>query len=336
MFHKTYLKLTGLYLLIIMGIGLFFSAIIYQSAVHEFNQDYARQGVVIERLPNYRPTDRVLSQFLDQRRAEYNQAKAHILNRLVLINLIILGGGGVLSYYLARRTLQPIEEAHQALERFTADASHELRTPLAVMQTENEVALMDPKLTLNEAKSQIKSNLEELAKLAILADGLLRLARQESNPEDHVEVPVETLVSNAIARTAPAAEAKHMLIGSDVKPNLVVKGDQNSLVEAIVTLLDNAIKYSPDKSEVRISAHKVSKNLIIEVKDQGTGIKAGELPHIFERFYRADSARSKQGASGYGLGLAIAKNIIDTHEGSITAKSKPGKGSTFTIQLPLA
>jgi len=335
MFHKTYVKLTGLYLIIIMSIGLFFSAIIYQSAVHEFNQDYARQGGVIERLPNYRPTDRILDQFLEQRLREYNEAKAHILNRLIFINLIILAGGGVLSYFLARRTLQPIEEAHDALERFTADASHELRTPIAAMRTENEVALMNPKLTLSEAKDQLKSNLEELAKLTVLSEGLLRLARVENGGVEYQTVAATKLLQAALERVKPQAEAKHITIDTAHSKG-ETRGDAASLVEALVTLLENAIKYSPDKSSIQVTSHTTQKHISLEVKDQGIGIRPKELPHIFERFYRADAARSKQGTSGYGLGLAIAKNIVDMHEGTITAKSTPGKGSTFTIQLPVA
>jgi two-component system, OmpR family, sensor histidine kinase CiaH len=336
MFRKTYTKLASLYLLILMSISLFFSAIIYQSTVHEFNADYARQGVAIRRLPDYQPPGSVLDQFLYQRLQQYNEAKAHILDRLILINLIILVGGGILCYYLARRTLQPIEEAHEALERFTADASHELRTPLTAMQTENEVALMNPKLTLAEAKAQLRSNLEELAKLTTLSDGLLRLARMENNRDEFVVVDLAKVVDSALARTAHAAQVKGVHIEQTVGTNLKVQGDQASLTEALITVLDNALKYSPEKSKVQVTAKKASKQVVIQVKDHGMGIRASDLPHIFDRFYRADAARSKQASNGYGLGLAIAKNIMEMHGGTITAKSRQGKGSTFTLHLPLA
>ncbi|HTE58383.1 MAG TPA: ATP-binding protein [Verrucomicrobiae bacterium] len=336
MFRKTYTKLAALYLVILMSISLFFSAIIFQSAVHEFNRDYERQGVVIRRLPDFRLTEPALDQFFDQRRQQYTEAKTHILNRLVLINLIILVGGGILCYYLARRTLQPIEEAHDALERFTADASHELRTPLAVMQTENEVALMNPKLTLDAAKDQLRSNLEELAKLTVLSEGLLRLARLENNSDDFVDVELEKVIADSLARTTTLAQTKHVQIEATVAPHLKVRGEQASLTEAVVTVLDNAIKYSPKKSKVQVTVRKSQKQALIQIKDQGMGIRASDLPHIFDRFYRADSARSKQDTQGYGLGLAIAKNIVEMHGGAITVKSSQGKGSTFTFHLPLA
>jgi signal transduction histidine kinase len=334
MFHKTSTKLAGLYLAVMMVISLFFSINVYQLSVQEFDRGLRRPGPALNRGPEMGLPSVTRDQILQEREQQYETAKSRVLGRLVVINLLILVGGGVLSYYLALRTLRPIEEAHESLERFTADASHELRTPIAAMQTEIEVALMNPKLTLKESKEKLKSNLEELAKLTMLSEGLLRLARLENSDITGQDVLAETVIRRAIGRVLPLAEKKHILIKTPDNIRGKVVADEDSLVEAFVIVLDNAIKYSNEKTEVEITSRQERHQIIIQVKDNGIGIKATALPHIFERFYRADSARSKQ-TDGYGLGLAIAKNIIDMHEGEISITSASGKGTTVTISLPL-
>lgn len=335
MFHKASLKLASLYLAVIMLISLFFSINIYQLSVDELNhgfrnQDLSQEGGPIDLLPQ-----NVRRQWLQDQEYAYSEAKGRTFDRLIITNLFIFVVGGAVSYYLARRTLQPIEEAHAAQSRFTADASHELRTPIAAMQTEIEVTLMDPNLTLDKTKHVLNSNLEELGKLTALTEGLLKLAQLESTEIEQTNVSISDLIDSSIDRVAPAAKAKKIKIHRDEKAKIKVLGDQASLTEAIVTLLENAVKYSPEKSEVRITSAADGNNAVIQVIDQGMGIKPKDLKHIFDRFYRADSARSKTTADGYGVGLAIAKNIVELHGGSISVSSKPNKGSTFTIQIPI-
>lgn len=333
--HKPSLRLAGLYLAIIMFISLFFSGNVYQLSLQEFDRGF--QGLSTQGV-NVTPGNSfvaLLEEKLHQERIQrYEEAKLRVLTRLVLINCAILIGGGFLSYYLARRTLQPIEEAHEAQSRFTADASHELRTPIAAMQSETEVALMDPKLTLIQAKQLLESNLEELGKLTTLSEGLLRLAQLDNNDLQKRAVPIDHVVQQALDRVMPLAEKKSILIVSAGRKGLKVRGDVVSLTEALVILLDNAVKYSPEKTEIHVGVASGQKQVSITVEDHGAGIKATELPHIFDRFYRADAARSKQHTNGYGLGLAIAKNIVDLHGGKITVQSKPGYGSRFTLQFP--
>ncbi len=110
--------------------------------------------------------------------------------------------------------------------------------------------------------------------------------------------------------------------------------DQMSVTESLVTLLDNAIKYSPEKTEISITTNQQPKSLEIRVSDKGTGIKASELPHIFDRFYRADSSRTNSGEQGYGIGLSIAKSVVEAHGGTISVTSEPTKGSNFTLSFP--
>lgn len=333
--HKGSLKLAGLYLGVLMIISLFFSATLYQTSNRELERGLRRPTAVFNTIegPGGFPTN-IRTQFLNERETQYQEAHERILNNLILTNILILVGGGGLCYFLALRTLKPIEEAHEAQSRFTADASHELRTPITAMRTENEVALMDSKLSLKDAKQQLKSNVEELEKLSSLSEGLLRLAQVDNNHLQKTTVSAETIAQAAVNRMLPRAEAHAVLIKTVIQADAQVIADEASATEALVTLIDNAVKYSPKNSEVIVRVQQDQRQVLFQVIDSGPGIKKDELSHIFERFYRADSSRTKQGVSGYGLGLAIAKSIADAHHGDITVASKVNKGSTFTLILP--
>jgi two-component system sensor histidine kinase CiaH len=334
MFHKASLRLATFYLAIIMAISLFFSFNLYHVSVQEFDRQLGRQNNFLQDFSGF-PSN-FEQRFFRERQMEFSDAKGRVLSRLILINLLILLGGGILSYYLAKLTLRPIEEAHDAQSRFTADASHELRTPIAAMRSEIEVALMNSKLTLPQAKELLNSNLEELEKLTALSEGMLSLARLENQEAVMQPVDIEALCKAAISQTLPLAEQKNILITSDIQPNLKTVGDNAGLTEVLVILLDNAIKYSPNNTEVTLSAKSDQKQILLVVTDQGQGIKSAELPHIFERFYRADVSRSKSEnePNGYGLGLSIAKRMVKMHNGTISAKSKLKHGTIMTVKLP--
>ncbi len=335
MFHNTTLKLTGVYLAIIMVISLFFSANIYTLATRELDRGFRRQAAVIQQVS---PTDPFGdgNPVIYQRNLAFQNAKDHIKGQLLLVNVLILAGAAVVSYLLARRTLIPIEEAHEAQKRFTADASHELRTPLTAMQTEIEVALRDLKLNKDQAKELLKSNLEELAKLTQLSDGLLRLARLETNTISKKPIRLMPVITEAIKTNQNLADQKHIILEApkDSTESVQVLGNRASLVELLSILINNAIKYSPHKSTVALGYYKHGKEVVINVIDHGAGISPPDLPLIFERFYRADTSRTKQQITGYGLGLSIAKSFAELHGGYITAKSTVGAGSTFQVHLP--
>ncbi len=335
MFHEASNKLSAVYLAIIMAISIFFSANIYQVSVAEFNRDYARQQSLLDRSQVLPPSQDAVNRFLAARQQQYAEAKDRILVRLIIINCAIFVSGGLLSYYFARRTLQPIEEAHEALERFTADASHELRTPITVMQTEIEVALSDPDLTVTEAREQLESNLEELAKLTQLSEGLLRLAQLDKNSMTQTKSKIAPIITAAVEHLQPLADKKNISIDHSPNVDAQIQANQSSLSEALIIIIENAIKYSPEGSFVRIQAKKEGQKVTISVIDHGSGIKKSEQAHIFDRFYRSDKARTKQSTPGYGLGLSIAKNIVELHHGTISVESKLHKGSTFKVSLPL-
>ena len=335
-FHRSSVKLAGLYLAIIMAISLFFSVSLYNVSMEELNRGLRGPGprAIIETMPEYGTNVRL--RLMEEHEYQFEQARERVLQRLFVVNLLILIGAGFLSYYLAYRTLKPIEEAHEAQARFTSDASHELRTPIAAMQTETEVTLMDPKLTLKEAKAQLTSNLEELAKITSLTESLLGLAQYENVDIDVTPIALGPVVRAAQDKVESLAAKKSITIQAPDEIEEKVQGNEQLLIETLVILLDNAIKYSPDKTTIKIAVRKVNKQLAIDISDQGQGIRAADLPHIFDRFYRADAARNKQQVDGYGLGLSLAQRIVALQGGTLSATSSVGEGSTFTITLSLA
>lgn len=268
-----------------------------------------------------------------QLREQVTAVRTNLIKRLILLNLGALVIGGMLSYYLARRTLRPIEAMMDVQSRFAADASHELRTPLTVMQSEIEVALTKPNLTLKRATAALESTYQEVLRLRQLSEGLLRLTHADKSTAHFAHIRLDELISDAINNTVKLARAKHIAISDDA-PAIKMSGDAQSLTQALVILLDNAIKYSPKKSAIHITGHAEGKRVVIRVSDAGPGIPTADLSHIFERFYRADTSRSSQHVHGHGLGLSIAQKIIEQHRGKISVTSTPGKGSTFTVTLP--
>jgi two-component system sensor histidine kinase CiaH len=329
MFHSAALKLTLWYLAIIMAISLIFSGLLYRVSSQELQHNVNRQLGYFNNFLG--PND--FNIYNDMRQRQLNEDTGSLRASLVFFNVLVLAAGGGASYWLARRTLTPIEAALIAQSRFAADASHELRTPLTAIQTENEVALRNPRLTKDDAVSLVKSNLEEVAKLRALSEGLLRLANGAGQEISVQPVEIGGIIKKSIERYAKAAEAKNMTIVRRI-PASKVTGDPEALVELFSILIDNAIKYSDKSTKISISSKPRNKLLEVRIADQGRGIAAGDLPHIFERFYRTDSSRSRDGSGGYGLGLAIAKRIAELHKGYITVESDQGKGSAFTVSLP--
>ncbi len=331
MFHSAALRLTLWYLAIIMAVSLMFSGLLFRVSAGDLQRNVNHEIGYFNNFLGPGDSDN----YSRLRQRQLSEDRGHLKANLVLFNVLVLVGGGVASYWLARRTLEPIEQALISQTRFAADASHELRTPLTAIQTENEVAIRNPGLKKEEAIALIKSNLEEVAKLKTLSEGLLRLANGNGRIEDPRDVSSKTVVSLAIDRLAKAAEQKNIRL-IDKSDDHRLKGDSESLVELFAIFIDNAIKYSSAKSSVIITSRKQHRDVLIDITDKGRGIKQTDLPMIFERFYRTDDSRSKQTAGGYGLGLAIAKKITTVHGGHIEVKTAIGKGSSFIVHLPSA
>lgn len=330
-----YLRLTTYYVLIVMSISISFSLAVYKVSSIEISRGLTKQDRTIRDIIGDQPSQifgSPFGQFDQVREDQMRESAAKLRDNLIYFNLLILFVSSFASYYLARWTMRPIEDALESQNRFTADASHELRTPLAAMRTEIEVALRDEKLSLVDAKNFLRSNIEEIAKLESLSDSLLKLARYKEGEKILEKVSLSEVITEAYQRVESLAQHKKIVFKNKLN-DLVVVADKQSLVELFVILLDNAIKYSEREKTIKIQISEEAKRPTVKIIDEGIGIKAGELDHIFERFYRADTSRTKARANGYGLGLSLAKQIVELHSGKISVKSTPGKGSEFTVQL---
>jgi len=342
MFHSARIKLTIWYLLIIMAISLAFSAIIYQVTMREVYRFAAEQRHRIEQSlkeNNYYLPDRqgrVRSFILIDDNELIEEVRRRTLISLGIINSVILLTAGGLGYFLAGRTLLPIAEMVDEQNRFISDASHELKTPLTSLKSTFEVFLRDKKPSFSDAKEIIAESVEEVNKLQKLSEGLLSLAhlKNHQNPLHIININLKTHIEKAVKRIAPLAQTNHIAIKKNIG-SIELQADPDSLSEVWTILLDNAIKYSPNTSTINVSAKKSKNCVLITVEDQGIGIAQKDLEHIFDRFYRADSARIKTGANGFGLGLSIAKKIIEAHHGTIYAQSGRKAGTTIVVKLPL-
>lgn len=259
--------------------------------------------------------------------------RSTLFRQLVIFNTGMLVAGAFISYALARRTLRPMEAALETQKRFAADASHELRTPLATMLTEIDVTLRNPHATPARLKAALASSREELINLQTLSEHLLQLAQPTDNTNAAKKtVALDKAVLAAINRFHKVAQAKHIAI-TDLTPNLTGRIDMIALTQVLAILIDNAIKYSVPRTTITIGGHADGTYVYLWVRDQGIGIRPQDLPHIFDRFYRADISRSHHQANGYGLGLSLAQTIMRQQRGTISVKSEPGSGSTFTLKI---
>ncbi|HVZ58798.1 MAG TPA: ATP-binding protein [Patescibacteria group bacterium] len=333
MFHHARLKLTLWYIFIAVVITFLFSLLAYNGFRFEVERGLQRQRVYIQQnflTPNgstitLRQIDPTLQEEIRER----------LVLRIIYIDLAVIIVAAVGGYFLAGRTLKPIQTMVDEQNRFVADASHELRTPLTALRAEMETSLLENNLAAPDAKKLIKSNLEEVVRLQRLSDSLLELATYNHTASHKInDVSLLQIMEEALKKVSPLAKKKNITIQNNAR-DASINGDSHRLSELFVILLDNAIKYSPAKSEVKIMSKKNDGQIEISVQDQGIGIAPEDLPFIFDRFYRSDKSRSKSTTAGYGLGLAIAKQIAKEHKGSITVKSSLDKGSTFTVSLGL-
>lgn len=338
MFRSARWSLTLFYLGIIVLFNLMVTLSIRVYAEHEFLRSNTEQRSEVKRWAiHFFDTD-------DDRRPDVaiediqaNQAeivRQHLNQGLFIINLFALGVGGLLSYWFAGRTLRPIQEAHETQARFTADASHELRTPLANMRLENEVFLRQKQFTEKEAREQITSNLEEVQRLERLSSNLLALHQYGHAALTRTPISVKRIVGDAVSQITATAAAKKVRIVVEAEP-ATIHGHQESLVQLMDILLDNALKYGISGKEVLVEGHKRGSQYMLSVIDKGPGIAMSDLPRIFDRLYRGDKARSAT-VVGYGLGLALAKEIAEANGATISARNNPEGGARFDLVLELA
>jgi heavy metal sensor kinase len=295
-----------------------------------------------------------------------------LLAALLIGGTVIIIAAGLVGYFLARRALTPIDtitktarrisaqdlsarlnlsgvddelgrlastfddmlerldESFQRERRFTADASHELRTPLAAMEAILGVVRSERREP-TEYEQALDDLAEETARLRSLVEDLLTLARSERPASmEFAPVDVSTLIEDVVDALRPLAETRNLTLECAAEPGLTARGDSDGLIRVFLNLVENAIKFT-EHGGIKVSAGAREDAVVVDVVDTGVGIAADDLDAIFERFYRADRSRSTPGA---GLGLSLARRIVESHGGSLTARSLEGKGSTFTVTLP--
>lgn len=232
--------------------------------------------------------------------------------------------------------LSRLEAAFKRNVQFTSDASHELRTPVAIIRTTAEL-MQEQKRTVAEYEEANAQILSEAERTSGLIEELLTLARADSQAADfsYAEVDLSAVTREAVASAATLAQSKGILLRSEIPGvAVIIIGDANAIRRLFLVLLDNAIKYSNAGTRILTTLSIQTESAVIAVEDEGIGISEQDLPHIFERFYRVDKARSRE-MGGAGLGLSIARWIAEAHRASIAVESTPGEGSTFRVTFPL-
>jgi two-component system sensor histidine kinase CiaH len=258
--------------------------------------------------------------------------------------LWLIVGGGVLSvfgiilagFFLAKRAMIPIQEAWDRQQQFVSDVSHELRSPLTGIYSNAELMLRNPDETIRKECHRINTIMQETKRMIKLISSLLTLARSDSGKSD-ISVGLLNLsdvINEVVGNFEVFKEIKHIRLIASIEADVKIIGDKDRVHQLIVILLDNAFKFTSEGGQVNVDCYKSNRNAIISVLDTGSGIAPDSIPRIFDRFFREDKSRSRN-SGGTGLGLSIAKWIVEKHEGIITVESELGKGTQFTVTIPI-
>jgi len=261
--------------------------------------------------------------------------------------LVVLGAVAAMGWFLSGLAIRPVQESYQHLKQFTADASHELRNPIAMIQANVQATLAEPLLD-GTVQQQLQVVERLTQRLGRLVDDLLFLARQDSGmvQPQWSQVALDELLVEVVEEQSMKATDKKITIELEflMEEAAPIQGDREQLARLFTNLISNALQYTPQGGAIAVCLQhhpqvmvrgKMVEALGVEVQDTGVGISPEDLPHVFDRFYRIDPSRSRQGSQGSGLGLAIVQAIVQTHQGQIQVTSQPQQGSTFGVLLPL-
>ncbi len=251
------------------------------------------------------------------------------------VTLILSGLGGI---WLTHEAIAPIKASFLQLKQFTADASHELRGPLTAIKASIDIMKTHPERIHPKDTKKITAISSATDQMGQLIEDLLFLARTDKNvvmpTREKKSLSLDDILQNIIVLLEPFAQRKNITLKSRIKEGFLVLGEQSQLIRLFSNLLQNALQYTPEGGTVILELNKQNRFAIINVKDTGIGIPPEQLPYIFDRFWRADKARSRR-EGGTGLGLAIVKAIAESHGGKISVTSDVNVGSCFQVRLPL-
>lgn len=249
---------------------------------------------------------------------------------------VALGVCGIGSWGLMRLAMTPIEQSFERLRQFTADASHELRSPLTAIQTSMAVMQSHPERLHPADARKIDLTASAARQMGRLVDDLLLLARLDNAPDRSIQtpLPLDELLEDLAELYAEPVAAKALSLQTRLTAQVVVEGDPDQLKRLFSNLLDNAIRYTSSPGKILLDSEIQDSSVVVTIADTGCGIAPEHLAHIYDRFWRADSARSHRGGSG--LGLAIAKGIVQAHRGSLNVTSQLGQGTTVQVRLPFS
>lgn len=326
MFRSAIIKLTLVYVALAVILSLIFSGVLYHFSTDTLREALGHQHKALATNDHDFDNRFSVSEELDKQ-------SRRLLIQLIYFNISVIAGSAIVSYLLARRTLRPIERAHESQIRFTAEASHELRTPLAAMRADTEVALMEKGLN-DKSRQILQANVDDIHRLEQLASHLLEISRYQNNTTNEPELlNLDEIISQSLRQFKQIIKTKQLKIRQAITP-VQILGEDYALHQLLTIVLDNAVKYSHRGGEITIKLHAEDKYAILDITDTGIGIPASDIPHLFERFYRATNVKSgKNNGSGYGLGLPLAQEIVKAHKGSIHISSKENVGSEVVVKL---
>ncbi len=329
MFHQARLRLTVLYSIIFLILFWSLSLGIYLWMNRFFGDEQGRNNNI--RVHHVRS-------LLGSNGASTEPASDIVMdelrNVLLFLDVVLLFGIPAISWFMTGKTLAPVQEANEREKQFLTNASHDLRTPLSILSSEMELALRKKRTTI-EYQQALQSSRDEVDNLIALTQNLLFIAhdneRYQKIQNESIDL-TDVLAECVLMFKQPAKKKQLQLTFDPPADSIVIKGNKQLLKRLFTNLIDNAVKYTLQKGSIKVKLKKEKRSAFVSITDTGIGIPEDQLEKIFDRFYRVDSSRTEK---GYGLGLSIAKQIIEFHRGLIKVESKVGKGTTFIITFPI-
>lgn len=253
-------------------------------------------------------------------------------SQIALVMICFWGISLFASLFLARLSVKPLLESMQKQKAFVENASHELRTPLAVLQNRLETLFRKPEATIMESSESIASSLDEVRNMKLLTTNLLNIARRDDGLKPEIEEIDPSFFDQTFSNFEIIAEENAKVFRSENRVDKIISSDKTLLKQLMTILYDNALKYTDEDGEIGFKVQLKDKNLLIKVLDNGPGIPDEDKKRIFDRFYRVDKARTRQ-KGGFGLGLSLAKQIVEAFKGNIQVRDNKPRGTIFEVKL---